>query len=121
MGGGSLEASSKNRTFLYSLTRFNMADYKQRVPKLIGESADQHLPPLKEKKNNNKSWFFNIQQTKVSKQFGNRTLDSVHRQCSEECLVCDIVFQSFWGFDYPPRSCLLHWVPVGVLGFCWFL
>ena len=26
-----------------------MADYKQRVPKLIGESADQHLPPLKEK------------------------------------------------------------------------
>ena len=46
----SLEASGKNRTFLYSLTRFNMADYKQRVPKLIGESADQHLPPLKEKK-----------------------------------------------------------------------
>ena len=26
-----------------------MADHKQRVPKLIGESADQHLPPLKEK------------------------------------------------------------------------
>ena len=46
----SLEASGKNRTFLYSLTRFNMADHKQRVPKLIGESADQHLPPLKEKK-----------------------------------------------------------------------
>ena len=35
-----------------------------------------------------------------------------------KCLVCNIVFQSFGGFDYAPRSCLLQWPAQSVQGFC---
>ena len=36
-----------------------------------------------------------------------------------ESLVCDIVFQSFWGFDCSPRSCLLQ-RPGGTFHGFWF-
>ena len=106
-----------------------MVDYNNMLSTILLETADQHLPPLKKKKanktkkeqvNKRSQWVPLRQLTSLQQSF---TLQQNSTECSksmsQECLVCDMVFQSFGGFDYSPRSCLPQWPAGSIHGF-WF-